>query len=288
MLLLITTNDCCNTGSCRYDDDLFKKWQLGFASVPTRMVMNTRSFIYILENIRSFSVSFFDKQLEPSSSQEFLELMFLQDANDAERYREFWGFMIYALDYGDLESVLVEITTRKVYYYHHSDGSLLPISAWVVKMMNTPEIVDQYNLTFHELSDEEISADLDYIQHLLSVHFSPQVRLKVILHLDMKLKKNKKYIPKRHELCLSLERLCLEKNISVFNPGRVIESHCQSLPNGQDGEHYRHEDCATLEHWAGDGAHWSNRSVIQSTLFADLSQWVRAGANGDSVGAGAG
>ena len=236
------------------------------------MLDNTRTFIYMLENMRLFSLDFFG--IDPIISVDaFTELMFY-DSNDVAFYRDFWEFVLYPPDYHALENVIVEIASRKVYYWKFNN-SLIPVSSMAVGQLGSDSLISKYNLTYHELTDDEISADLDVLKNLVSVVFSPLVQLKVILHMDLKLIETNDNIPKRHKLGQLLEKLCSEKNISVFNPGRVTESNCQNIPS----ELFQNSECEYLEYWMMDGFHWSKR---HDELNMNLTEWLGLSDHGTS------
>lgn len=104
-----------------------------------------------------------------------------------------------------VDTVVLEITTRKI----RINNNLIYNNFYCER--------DKYrtDLPLYTLTDDDIAADLNYIKHFTKIFWGIR-RLIVISHIDLLLD-DSNYIKSRHELKLSLQRICRDLNIEFID-----------------------------------------------------------------------
>ena len=70
------------------------------------------------------------------------------------------------------------------------------------------KLVDKYNISFKELTDNEVEEDLIRLSSIVKEVFNSETQLYIIPNIDLKLQTTKEYIPKRHNFVTSLNKIC--------------------------------------------------------------------------------
>lgn len=222
------TSDMLYIGSCRYMKNF--KWDF----FPPRL-HTTKEMIYFLENISNI------KKIMKQYSKDILNRIF-GDINHVSIKKDMNEFLTKKIN-KNTKKVILEVCSRKVYFYKDS----IPVK-WKAKTnekkngYTMQELIDKYNLVYHELSDQEIEEDLIYIKELIKTIFNEKTQLHIIPNINMKLSETNDYIPKRNELVQTLEELCSKHQIHIHNVGKFMETQTEFkfledvMPNG--GSHY--------------------------------------------------
>ena len=220
-------------GSCRYLKG--PEWKQSF---PARL-HTTKEMIYFFENIKNIKTIM-------KKYPEALVNRFFGDITHSAVKSKTNEFLKTRID-KSINKVFLEVCSRKICYY--TDPNTL--EKIPVKWTNNPlrknnytfnELVEKYNITCEELSNEEIEEDLLQLLTLVKKVFNLKTKLYIIPNIDLKLKTTNNYIPKRHDLVDALTNICNQNGFHMVNIGKFFENkytqiHLENvMPDG--GSHF--------------------------------------------------
>jgi len=193
-------------GSCRYMHGY------GWHSFPGRL-HTTKEIILFLENID-------DIKNVVNNNPSNLTNMIFGDIHHPEVIYTSNSFIDNIKNIKNIKKIILEISSRKICYYRDT-----PINYHYYNYYcSYDESLKKYDLKLHQLSDDEIDKDLDYIKLLAKKIFNEDIEIHVIPHLNLKIKSTNDYIEERNKFVILLENLCETKNIKVHDVGKYIES----------------------------------------------------------------
>lgn len=202
-------------GSCRYLKG--PEWKHSF---PARL-HTTKEMIYFFENIKNI------KQIIKEYPEELVNRIFGDITHSAVKSKTN-EFLKTKLD-KKTSKVFLEVCSRKICYYTNPTSfEQIPI-----KWTNNPlrknnftfkEVVKKYNISFKELTDDEIENDLIYLSKLVKKIFNNDTKLYIIPNINLRIKNTKRYIPKRDCLVNALNKICLKHHFLFLNVGVHLES----------------------------------------------------------------
>jgi hypothetical protein len=198
---MTSKSDTFYIGSCRYMYDF--GWNYFRARIYT-----TREIIYYLENIHTIQ-KIIDEQpaeLIPSIFGDILNKSVIQ------RTPNFTKEPVH----NDIKKLVIEISSRKQYYYGD-----IPISHCFISF--TPDLIVKYDLKYVDLTDEDIENDLKYIMQISKTIFNANVELNVIPHLNLKLNETSDYLQRRSMLVNLLHILSFRMGFKLHNIGKFLE-----------------------------------------------------------------
>ena len=220
-------------GSCRYLKG--PEWKQSF---PARL-HSTQEMIFFFENIKNI------KTIMKRYPEEIINRIFGDITHSAVKSKTN-EFLKSKID-KSITKVFLEVCSRKICYYTDPNtNEKIPI-----KWSNNPlrkhnftfkELVDKYNISFQELTDDEVEEDLIHLSNIVKQVFNSETQLYIIPNVDLKLQTTKKYIPKRHQLVIELNRLCEKHGFHMVNIAKYLESKQNNvfledvMPDG--GSHY--------------------------------------------------
>lgn len=210
-------------GSCRYSYDF--NWEI----FPPRL-HTTREIIFFLENATNL------KKVIDESPIELINFIF-SDMNHPKIAEKSKNFINNFNSYKNIKKVIMEISSRKVYYY-----DTIPLSHYYLTRNGYNKVlINKYNLYEKILTDREIDKDIQYIIQLCKKVFNENVEIHIIPHLNLKTKKDNEYIPERSSLVNLLEKICYNYEIKIHNIGKYIENYdpnCYLEDYMSDSSHY--------------------------------------------------
>jgi hypothetical protein len=201
-------------------------YAFGWKYFPARL-HTTKEMIYFLENNTNI------KDLITTFPKDLVNGIFNRLYSSTVRKKTKY-FLERNYDYSKFEHCLLEICSRKVYFYKDN----IPVNAYYVG--NNKHLVNQFNLQYKELTDDEIEKDIQYIIELIKKKFSKKSKLVIITHVNLKIKN--KYIEKRAKLVKLLEKIAEKYKISIINPGKIMENKFKNdcpMRKIMKGDHYR-------------------------------------------------
>ena len=137
----------------------------------------------------------------------------------------------------NIKKIILEISSRKIYYYNN-----IPLNWYYIQNhVNSMELINKYDLKYVYINDEDIENDLKYIIKLCKSIFNENIEVHVIPHLNLKTKSTNDYIHERNNFVNLLETLCNKYYISIHNIGKFIETtnHVSFLEEYmEDSTHY--------------------------------------------------
>lgn len=191
-------------GSCRYMCDF--NWD----SFPPRL-HTTKEIIYFLQNIGNL------KKIIDENPNELINFIFGDIFHPMIKNKSISYINTYN-NYKNNKKVILEICSRKVYYYND-----IPLSHYYTVTKGNKILIDKYNLKEIILTDEEIENDIIYIIQLCKKIFNENVEIHIIPHLNLKTKNLNNYIPDRNIFVNLLENLCQKHALKIHNIGKYIE-----------------------------------------------------------------
>lgn len=220
-------------GSCRYLKG--PEWTQFF---PARL-HSTQEMIFFFENIKNI------KAIMKKYPEEIVNRIFGDITHSAVKSKTN-DFLKTKID-RSITKVFLEVCSRKICHYTDPNtNEKIPI-----KWSNNPlrknnytfkELVNKYNISFKELTNNEIEEDLIHLSNIVKQVFNSETQLYIIPNVDLKLQTTKKYIPKRHQLVIELNKICEKNGFHMVNIAKYLESKQNDLfledimPDG--GSHY--------------------------------------------------
>lgn len=218
-------------GSCRYMYGF--KWEY----FPCRL-HTTKEIIYFLQNINKISehVNRFPKDLCNTIFGGIHHKNIQQDVQQ---------FIKHQLNKNH-EDIIIEVCSRKVFYYKN-----IPLNFFYVQ--NDKNVINRYELKYKEISDSELTEDIEIICEMIKKLFQHNTRLQIIPHLNLKSKINNSYIESRYNLTHTLKDICLNRNIKFYDLEELVNNRsiCKLY----------------LEDFMEDGLHYSKNYDIIKSIF---------------------
>ena len=203
-------------------------YSFGWESFTSRL-HTTKEIIFFLENTSNL------KQVVDENPIELINLIFGDIYYKSLKDKSIKFINTYN-NYKNNKKVILEICSRKVYYYND-----IPLSHFYTNFCLNNMEIKKYNLKEKILSNEEIENDLIYIIQLCKKVFNENVEIHIIPHLNLKTKNTNDYIPDRNSFVNLLENLCQKYEIKIHNIGKYIENYdpnCYLEDYMSDSTHY--------------------------------------------------